>query len=237
MMEFLVPSTLWKRCEGKSDKVWTVVRRDARVWVETCGEVLGGWPDEMEAARATRSYIELWAAEQSTEHVAVHAAVLAYNDAAIVLPGRSGIGKSTLALALIRAGAIYYSDEFAVFNRRAEVLPYPRPLAVRRIKGESQVETKHLSPSQLGAAVGQRPLCVKVIADLPFELGLDAVDAQELPSAIGALCLIENAIAARSRPQAVLDVAVRVASEAKTLKGKRGPSEQAAQFLHRYLTQ
>lgn len=237
IIEFLTPSTHWTRCDGQSDKVWTVARRHEWVLVETCGEVLGEWQDELEAARVTRSSIELWAAEQSKEHIAVHAAVLACDDRAIVLPGRSGIGKSTLALALLGAGATYYSDEFAVFSRRAEVLPYPRPLSLRRIKGEGQVATEHFLPSHLGAVVGQQPLCVKVIADLPFDPRLDAVDAQELPSAIGALCLIENAVAARSRPEAVLDVAVRVASEAKTLKGRRGPSEQAAQFLLRYLTQ
>jgi len=237
MMDFLVPSTLWKRCEGDSDKVWTVVRRDSRVWVETCGEVLGEWQDELEAARATRSCIELWAAEKSKEYVTVHAAVLAYNDGAIVLPGRSGIGKSTLALALICAGATYYSDEFAVFNRRAEVIPYPRPVTVRRMKADGQIGVRHFAPSRLGAVVGQQPLFVKVIAHIPFDSGLEALEAEEQAPALGALCLIENSVAARSQPQAVLEVAVRAASEARTLQGKRGPSEQAAQFLLRYMTE
>jgi len=235
IMELLAPSALWRPCEDLPDKVWTVVPRRARVMVETSGEVLGEWQDELEAARVTRSSIELWAADRSKEHVAVHAAVVARDDQAIVLPGPSGIGKSTLALALIDSGATYYSDEFAVFNRRGEVLPYPRPLALRQAKGEGRVEVRHLSPSELGAVVGQRPLSVKVIASLPFDPGLDAVDVQQMSPAMGALHLIENSVAARSQPEAILDVVARVARKARTLQGKRGPSEEAAQFLLRYL--
>ncbi|HEX4862998.1 MAG TPA: hypothetical protein VFV02_02940, partial [Acidimicrobiales bacterium] len=214
-------------------KVWTVVHRGGRIVVETCGEVLGEWHDDLEAARAIRSSVELWAAEQSNKDVAVHAAVLAFNDRAIVLPGRSGIGKSTLALALIRAGATYYSDEFAVFNRQAEAIPYPRPLAVRRAQADGGVGVDHIVPSQVGAVVGDEPVAVKLIADLPFDPGLDSVACRELPPALGALSLIENAVAARAQPEAVLDIAARVAGEALTLVGKRGPSEQAAEFLLR----
>ena len=236
-MGLLAPSTLWKRCDDLPDKTWTVVRRREWVVVETCGEIVGEWQDELEAARVTRSSIELWAADRSTEHVAVHAAVLAHDDRVIVLPGRSGIGKSTLALALIRAGAIYYSDEFAVFNQRGEVLPYPRPLALKQNRGGNHVRVLHVQPCRLGAVVGRRPLSVKVIANLPFDPGLEAVDAQPQSPALGALHLIENSVAARSQPRAVLDVAARVASESETLVGKRGPSEEAAEFLLRYLAQ
>ena len=65
--------------------------------------------------------------------VFVHAGVVGFQGRAILVPGRSGAGKSTLISELVRAGATYYSDEFAVLNQkgpRASVLeaalPSPR---------------------------------------------------------------------------------------------------------------
>ena len=36
---------------------------------------------------------------------------------------------------LLRAGATYYSDEFAVFDARGRVHPYPKPLSIREKNG------------------------------------------------------------------------------------------------------
>ena len=57
--------------------------------------------------------LHLAVAEFSPEAVFLHAAVAVWNGAAILIPGRSHAGKSTLTKSLIDAGAVYYSDEFA----------------------------------------------------------------------------------------------------------------------------
>ena len=44
----------------------------------------------------------------------VHAGVIGWKERAILIPGRSFSGKSTLVKAFLQAGATYYSDEFAV---------------------------------------------------------------------------------------------------------------------------
>jgi uridine kinase len=41
----------------------------------------------------------------------------------IAIPGRSFSGKTSLVTALVRAGAVYYSDEFAVIDRDGLVRP------------------------------------------------------------------------------------------------------------------
>src|SRR6185369_13624268 len=46
----------------------------------------------------------------------VHAGVVAWRGRAILIPGRSMSGKSHLTAELVRRGAMYYSDEFAVLN-------------------------------------------------------------------------------------------------------------------------
>jgi hypothetical protein len=60
----------------------------------------------------------------------VHAAMVGFNNRAIVLPGASGAGKSTLTAALLRRGASYGSDEYAVFDDNGQIYPFPRRLDV-----------------------------------------------------------------------------------------------------------
>ena len=62
----------------------------------------------------------------------VHAGVVAVDGRALLLPGGSFTGKTTLVAALLRAGAQYGSDEYAVLDEAGLVLPaYPRPLSIR----------------------------------------------------------------------------------------------------------
>jgi len=52
---------------------------------------------------------------------------------AILLPGRSLSGKTTLVRELLRRGATYYSDEFAVVDDFGNIHPFPRPLGSAKI--------------------------------------------------------------------------------------------------------
>ena len=64
--------------------------------------------------------------------VPIHAGVVTTSAGAIVLAGPSGAGKSTLALALLRLGAQFASDELAlVAPDDRTVLPFPRAIHVR----------------------------------------------------------------------------------------------------------
>ena len=83
--------------------------------------------------RPTRSsrISSYYVAEEARRGVFVHAGVVGWKGRALVLPGKSGAGKTTLVAELIRAGATYYSDEYAVLDERGRVHPYARPLAVR----------------------------------------------------------------------------------------------------------
>ena len=66
--------------------------------------------------------IKMYVAEMARRRVFVHAGVVAWQGRAIVIPGRSYSGKTSLVAALVRAGATYYSDEYAVLD-----LQGPRP--------------------------------------------------------------------------------------------------------------
>src|SRR5439155_23144995 len=63
-------------------------------------------------------------ARRSPQMLFVHACVVGWRGVAIVIPGRRSIGKSTLVAELVRRGAVYYSDAFAVLDETGRVHPY-----------------------------------------------------------------------------------------------------------------
>ena len=111
----------------------------------------------------------------------VHAGVVSFEDGAILIPGKSFSGKTTLVRALVSQGGAYYSDEFAVLDSRGRVFPWAEALSIRdptkrqalrfswawadleQPDGEYAV-TNALEPDALGWAVGahQTPVLVGV---------------------------------------------------------------------------
>lgn len=62
---------------------------------------------------------------------AIHAGVVAWEGGAILLPGGTHAGKSTLVAELVNRGATYFSDEYALIDAEGWVHPYPRPMLLR----------------------------------------------------------------------------------------------------------
>src|SRR5262249_10896677 len=77
------------------------------------------------------SDLRLFVAELARNRIFVHAGVVGWKGKAIVIPGPSYSGKSTIVAALVRAGASYYSDEYAVFDARGRVHPFAKDLEMR----------------------------------------------------------------------------------------------------------
>jgi hypothetical protein len=161
------------------------------------------------------------------DHVFVHAGVVGVGERAIVLPGRSFAGKTTLVAALVQAGAEYWSDEYAVLDADGLVHPYPKPLSVRinaaRVTEERPVES-------LGGRAGDRPLPVALIAFTSYRPGV-AWAPRPCTAGEGAVKLLEHSVAARSRPEKVLAAVRRAATDAVILEGDRGDADEATSAL------
>src|SRR4051812_15498788 len=65
-----------------------------------------------DAGLALAAHAEPFVAERAPDHLFVHAGVVGWEGRAIVMPGASFAGKTTLVQAWLEAGATYYSDEF-----------------------------------------------------------------------------------------------------------------------------
>ena len=92
---------------------------------------------ELDKALAVlESNLHAQTAESAADALFVHAGVAAWRGQAIIIPGRSFSGKTTLTAALVQAGAEYLSDEYAVFGADGLVYPYPKTLSFRDSAGE-----------------------------------------------------------------------------------------------------
>jgi hypothetical protein len=176
------------------------------------------------------SDLRLFVAEWAKHRVFVHAGVVGWKGHAIVIPGRSYSGKSTLVAELVRAGATYYSDEYAVFDTRGRVHPFSKPLELRE-KGEF-TQTK-ITAAELGGHSGTKPLPVRLVLMTQFKDGA-RWRPRKLTAGRGVLELLFNTVSARRSPEKALATLQRVAAQADVLKGVRGnATEVAAAVLKR----
>lgn len=161
-------------------------------------------------------------------HVFVHAGVVAWKGQAIMVPGRSGVGKSTLVKAMVDAGATYYSDEFAVVRVHGSVEPYPRPLALRDEK--RMRPALRISPSRLGWRPGLEPLHVRAILFTRYRRN-EVWDPAVISPGEAVLRLYSHTICARTNTELAFEVLTRVASEALLFEGYRGEADSVAHWV------
>jgi hypothetical protein len=161
--------------------------------------------------------------------VFVHAGVVRLGDRAMLLPGESFAGKSMLVAALVRRGATYMSDEFAVLSDDGFVHSYPRALSLR-VEGEHPLRTVETDPESLGSVETRRSTHVGFIVVTRYRPGA-SWQPRRLASGEGALALLSHAAAARERPAEVLAAVRRAAAGTVVLVGDRGEATDTAEAL------
>jgi hypothetical protein len=158
----------------------------------------------------------------------VHAGVVGWKGGAIVLPAKSFQGKTTLVAELVRNGATYLSDEYAIFDENGLVHPFPRLLAVRGIEGE-YIQTD-VSVDELGGTFTHGPLPVKLIVCTEFREG--AVWKPELLSkGLGVIEMVPHTIPIRFNPDFSLKVLKRIVNRAIIAKSFRNDAKEFSKIL------
>jgi hypothetical protein len=179
---------------------------------------------------ALEADIEVYLAQASSQRLFVHAGVVAWGGGVIVIPGRSQSGKTTLVRAFLNAGAIYYSDEYAVFDTYGRVYPFPRSLSIR---GEDN-QTSRVSAERLGSSTGSKPLPVSMITLTSYQAG-----AQWKPRVLspgrGALGLLVNTPIAQNEPQRTLAILGKVAKRGPVLESTRGEASETVASILRFM--
>lgn len=174
------------------------------------------------------SAVRIAVAEFAIDRVFIHAGVVGWKGKAIIIPARSFKGKTALTAELVRRGARYYSDEYAVLDEKGRVHPFPKELSIRGIKND--YEQVDLAVETLGGRAGKKPLLVGLVLVTEYKK-----NARWKPKVInagqGVMEMINNAVPIRYNPKFVLPVLNRVAGTAIFVKSKRGEAEDTAPVI------
>jgi hypothetical protein len=176
---------------------------------------------------ALEKHSELLTAERAQGCLFVHSGVVSWRGQAILIPGRSMAGKSTLVRALVEAGAVYYSDEYAVLDREGRVHPYPVPLSIR---GRTGTAAQKIPVESLNGRVGVEPVPVGLVMVTEYRPGA-TWRPRTLSPGRALLCLMSNTVAARREPALALAILKQVVSASRALGGRRGEAAAVARAL------
>jgi hypothetical protein len=172
--------------------------------------------------------IRLSVAQLAPRRVFVHAGVVAWRQKAIVLPGRTMAGKSTLVDALVRAGATYMSDECAVFDRQGRVYAFPQPLKLRvPAQGATARELREMA----GRSAHSRPLPLGLVVVTHHRDGNPVWRPRRMSEGRALLAMLECAPAVRLRPEMVVDTLSRAIAGTRAVQGNRGEADEAARAI------
>ena len=184
-----------------------------------------GLPLEL-AMELLEAQVRAYVALHATERIFVHAGAVAHNGRIIVIPGMTFAGKSTLVAALVRAGAIYYSDEFSVLDKDGFVHPYARPLSLR---GMDALGKNHPVES-LGGTAGEQPLPIGLVAVTTYRPGA-VWQPKRLSAGEGVLALMSNTVPAQTRSQEALRNITRAVEGAVVIQSERAEADALAPLL------
>jgi hypothetical protein len=175
----------------------------------------------------------------STGLLAIHAGVVTRGDRLLVLPGRSGHGKSTLVAALLRCGWDYVSDEaLGLTWSEGQVIGYPRPLGLSAWSARALDVAGHdgqdgevfLSAAELGAraagVTGER--VTDVLLSERME-GVESLATARRPDAVSAL--LACGFTHHRQPARALQLVVDMLRDAEVWRLRHGHPLAAAQLL------
>ena len=184
--------------------------------------------DPERLARAFAADARHFVALRAQHRVFIHAGVVAFGDQAILIPGRTLTGKTTLVAELLRNGATYYSDEYAVLDEAGWVHPFAKALSIRTTVDQPQTL---VDVATLGFPSGTVPLPIRAVLSTRYVSGA-RWRPEPLSAGHVALCLLDNAVAARSRFAEVCRViSAALDGRLRAWHGTRGEARQVARWL------
>ncbi len=146
-------------------------------------------------------------------------------------PAAPSPGKSTLVTSLVKAGATYYSDEYAVLDAEGRVIPYPRRVSLRTGPHgpAGRLDFAHLAP-QGPAEDHAIPIGLVALLRYDEEGGWDVWELDQLEAI---MAMSEQTVAIQRRPADTFAILDKVARGATVIQGTRGDVEDTVARLQR----
>lgn len=223
-----LPTAAVSTDELQSDFVFTLLKNKVSYELRLDDETIISPDTEDRLLDFLETRLRVTVAEFAVGKVFLHAGVIAWNGSAIIIPAKSFQGKTTLVAELVRRGAVYYSDEYAVLDGNALVYPYPKTLSVRGIVDDfTQTE---MACEEFGGTAGSEPLPVGMV--LITEFSADAKWQPEiLKPGAGIMELLPHTFPTRLNPKFTLNTLNNLANRAIIVKTLRGEANKFAELI------
>jgi hypothetical protein len=186
------------------------------------GVVLSSAPDPIEIVGNLIQAIDKTIVENLTTLRAVHAGVVVWREQAMLFPGSTHAGKSTLVAELLRRGATYFSDEYAMVDPEGFVHPYPRPLLMRY----GSPDQRPMLASERNAEIGENAAPISWIFALQYDPRA-ALTLKEVPQSLALVFLLGNTPHALEQSPDMVSTFRRAVSGARCFAGNRNDAEEA----------
>lgn len=166
-------------------------------------------------------------AQHAPDFIFVHAGAVGYRGKAILVPGATFSGKTTLVSELVRAGADYYSDDYAPLDSAGLVHPYAKPLSIR---AEGEWDQVDHDVSAFGGKAGESAIPVGLVVVSPYRAGAVWQPERRSPGD-GVLAVLSNTVPAQDRPHEAMKAITSAIASAVVLEGERGEAREIVQQI------
>ena len=148
---------------------------------------------------------------------AVHSGAVLIDGRAVLLPGSSHAGKSSLVAELLRRGASCFSDEYALIDNEGRIHSYPRPLLLRNGRPQQSL----VVPEELNSSYAAGPAPVGWIFALDYVPGEALWDVRQMSQGEAVMLLLRNTPHEMAESPGMVDFFLRVAANAACYAGQR----------------
>ncbi len=210
----------------KADQVFELRRNKTTYALYHNGEGIGSSRGRKKFFKFFDGILRIIVGENAVDRVFIHAGAVGWKGKGIVLPADSYKGKSSLVAELVRQGAEYYSDDFAIFDKNGLLHPFPRNISMRT----DDYRPYDLSVKSLGGVVATKPMPVGLVLFTEYEQG-EKWKPDILTPGQGVLEMIPYVLPLRRDPKFSMRVLNSIASRAIIAVTRRGAAKEFAELL------
>jgi hypothetical protein len=224
LQRYIFPPVLRSRSELSSPDILLRVDRNAEGFDVLINHRLAASAITLhDAALAAVKALDDAVVHRMRMYRAVHAGAVLIEERALLFPGSTHAGKSSLVAELLRRGASCFSDEYALIDSEGRIHSYPRPLLLRN--GGSQQSL--VLPEDLNAsfAIGTAPVgCIFALDYVPGGVW----DVHEIAQGETVMLLLRNTPHEMAESPQMVDFFLPVAANAVCYAGQRCDVAEAA---------
>lgn len=185
--------------------------------------VLVAWADRpKELLRQLIDWLDRTLVQRLTGLHAIHAGAVLLGEKALLLPGSSHAGKSSLVAELLRRGAVCFSDEYALIDAQGRVHAYPRILLLRN---GTPAQTP-MAARDLNARVAAAPAQVGWILSVRYDSSASWT-IHPVPQSTALLTLLQNTPHVLSERPQMVGAFQKAVEGAECYSGSRGEASEA----------